>query len=127
VRNPLKTLSAGEIGGWDPPIGSSELLIIGEERIAEGGGASPFATIHRGSGSVFGLDIERTSAPIYFLNSSVAHFIETFLLFDDVVGSCTSPATELATRFRAVEPKAFDKSDWRIAIDAIGFSGGESV
>jgi hypothetical protein len=47
-------------------------------------------TIEGQTGMVFGLDVERDGDAVFFLNSSVSHFIETFRAFDEVLReSCT--------------------------------------
>jgi len=89
-----------------------ELLIFGEDDYAEGGGAQSFLTVHTRTGEVFGVDGER-DAPVYFLSSSVTAFVETFLLFDRVLRGGVGTASELAEAARAVDPRGFDRSEWR--------------
>ena len=45
----------------------SALDLFGEEDYAEGGGASPFLGVHRSSGKIFGLDVERDSSEMFLL------------------------------------------------------------
>jgi hypothetical protein len=99
------------------PADWQQLFIIGEEHYD--GGASPFIAAHGGTGEVLGLDIERDGTAAYFLNSSVGAFIETFLLFDQVVGSRAAMAAGLTERVRAADPHGYPRSEWRDAVEHV--------
>src|SRR5216117_2705717 len=92
-QRPLQPLLASEVNGDLEPEWSA-LDLFGEEDYAEGGGASPFLGVHRSSGQIFGLDVERESSQMFLLNSDDDRFIRTFLLFDEVVRAGKLPAAD---------------------------------
>jgi hypothetical protein len=97
------------------PADWRKLYLFGAENIAKGGGARPFVGIHVETGGVYGLDVERDTSPLFILNSSVARFIETFLLFENVIGRRTAAAFGLTDRVREADPETFSRSEWRHA------------
>lgn len=121
AREPLRPLSAEESEDWLDvlPRHWSELFVFGEYDFAAGGGASPFITVHSQKGEVHGLDIEREGDVTFLLNSSVSRFIDTILVFDEVLGTRGAPATGLLERVRAADPVVFVRSEWRDAAEHV--------
>jgi hypothetical protein len=109
----LQPLISTDLNGCDIEKEWTDLYIFGTEDYAQGGGASPFLAVHRDTGQIFGLDVERESAQMYLLNSDVDRFIRTFLLFDGVLRLRTLPPAVAAERASAVDPDGFARSDWR--------------
>jgi hypothetical protein len=74
----LRRLEPSDIGG---PLeeGWSALLLFGEYDYSDGGGASGYLGVHEDTGEVYGLDVERSSSPMFFFNSDVDRFIRTFV------------------------------------------------
>jgi hypothetical protein len=54
---------------------------------------------------------------VFLLNSSVAAFIETFLLFDQVLGPGGTVPAGLGDRLRVVDAKSFERSEWRALLE----------
>jgi hypothetical protein len=94
-----------------------QMLIFGEEDFAEGGGASPLLTVHAQTGVILGLDVDREQSSVFLLNSSIPAFIETFLLFDNVLKAGGTAPSGLRDRIQAVDPESFERSEWRGLID----------
>lgn len=118
ARNALKLISADDVSQYTALAAEwSQLHIFGEEDFA--GGAKPFLTIHAQTGAVCGLDVERDGDAPFLLNSSMSHFIETFRLFDEVLRTGTASPSGLLERVRAADPDAFQKSEWRDAVDYV--------
>jgi hypothetical protein len=126
ARQALQPLSDADAETWMEilPEDWRQLYIFGEEAFAAGGGARPFLGVHIQSGEVYGLDVERDDAAAYFLNSSVPAFIDTFLLFDEVLGKRVAATSRLSDRARAADPKGFDRSEWRDAAEHVEFLSG---
>ena len=116
---PLRPLSAADIRSGTVPVDWLQICVFGTQDIAEGGGASPFVGIHMQTGAVHGVDIERESPAIFFLNSSPSRFIETFFLFHQVLGEHTASPRGLSARVRSADPDGFDRSEWQDAIKEI--------
>jgi len=95
------------------------LRVFGEEAVGEGGGAHPFVCMHAETGLVLGFDIERDKSPVFLLNTSLARFIATFLLFDHVLRAERAAARELPARVREIDADAFGESEWREAADYV--------
>jgi hypothetical protein len=110
AQQPLRPISLGA----DVPALWRGLYIFGEEDYAEGGGARSFIGINAEAGDVFGLDLERDE-PLYVFNSTPQRFIDTFLLFDQALGQKSAAAIGLAARAQAIDPEAFERSEWRDA------------
>jgi hypothetical protein len=119
TRNALFPLQPDEITGGNILPGWLPLHLFGKQDFYNGGGASPFVGVHQFTGAVYGLDLERDTKPMYLMNSSVARFIETFLLLDPVLGQQRRPAVGIRAKFRAVDPEVYELSEWRFAIDEI--------
>jgi hypothetical protein len=94
-----------------------QMLLFAEENFAQGGGASPFVSVHVASGEVFGLDVERERSAAFLMNSSIPAFIDTFLLFDDALGADGAISSTLRDRIRTADPIAYEKSEWRSLVD----------
>src|SRR5262252_7044893 len=71
---PLRNLTHGDLGCC-PGDEMRSLYIFGEEHFADGGGATSFLAIHGTMGTVLGIDPERDTSQLYFLNSNVHAFI----------------------------------------------------
>ena len=120
ARDALKPIAESEVA-HGTPLRSDwlQLYVFGQEDYAEGGGARPFLTVHIETGMVHGLDVERDGEATFLLNSSVVHFIETFLVFDQVLRAGTASRRDLLERVRAADPDAFARSEWREAVDYV--------
>lgn len=117
-QRPLKPLLASEVNGDLEPEWSV-LDLFGEEDHAEGGGASPFLGVHRNSGQIFGLDVERESSEMFLLNSDVDRFIKTFQRFDSVLRE-GSRSGDLHASLHEIDPEVFEVSEWRLLVDCLG-------
>jgi hypothetical protein len=94
-----------------------QMLIFGEQDIAEGGGASPFLCVHAQTGQVFGLDVEREQSAAFLLNSTVPAFVNTFLLIDSALRAGDRLPSDMRDRIRAADPGVFEESDWKEMVD----------
>jgi hypothetical protein len=119
ARRPLQPLADGDAEVWQEvlPPDWRHMFIFGEQDFAEGGGARPFVTVHAQTGEVWGLDVERERSAAFLLNSSIAAFIDSFLVLDDVLRSGAMPRVDLRGRLRAADPVSFENSDWRELVD----------
>jgi SUKH-4 immunity protein len=120
ASQPLQPLTADDAVRWAEALPEDwrELLIFGEEDVGEGGGARPLLCVHGQTGEVFGLDIERPEAARYFLNSSMAAFVDTFLVFDRALTG-GQQTVSLTQAVRAADPDVFERSDWRSLADYV--------
>jgi len=119
AARPLQAVPDDDAAKWMEvlPPDWRQMLIFGEEDFSEGGGASPLLTVHAETGVVFGLDVEREGTAVFLLNSSIPAFIETFLLFDNVLRVGGTAAARFRDHVQAVDPKSFQRSEWRGLID----------
>jgi hypothetical protein len=90
------------------------LFLFGEQDYAEGGGASPWLGVHRDSGEIHGLDVERDDeSVIFFLNSNIETFIRTFRLFDKAIHLGQVDLDMLLAKAKEIDPRGFRKSEWK--------------
>jgi hypothetical protein len=90
------------------------LYLFGQQRYAEGGGASPLLGVDSTNGEIYGLDVEReTSSATFFLNSGVHEFVQMFLLFDGVLRFRRESVHSIPSVAEAIDSKGFAKSEWR--------------
>jgi hypothetical protein len=101
---------------FDPGDTWSDLLLFGAVDYADGGGASPYLVIRRTDGVVYGLDVERAGEPLFLLNSSLAHFIETFSYLNGCAGAEAWPP-DMEAKVRAIDSSAYLESDWKLLVD----------
>jgi hypothetical protein len=120
-QRPLLPLLDSDLNGGDIDAQWTVLDLFGEEDYAEGGGASPLLGVHRETGQIFGLDVERESSQMFLLNSDADRFIRTFLLFDDVLRAGKLPAGDVAKRAREVDPGTFQGSEWQELAEYLKF------
>ena len=120
AQQELQPASEADISGGDLPPEWLELYLFGSQDYSEGGGARPFVGIHKDTGAVYGLDVERDSECLYFLNSSVPCFIETYWIFFEILGEGTGSRHGLPARVRAADPEGFDQSEWKDLANELG-------
>lgn len=109
----LQLLSPSDLNGYEVEPDWAYLYIFGEQHFADGGGASAYLGVLRDAGSVFGLDIERTRSPIFFFNSSVRQFIETFRLFENAMAQGEVGLIGLERLLREIDPPCAASSEWQ--------------
>ncbi len=109
-RFPLRPIAPMDVNGriheeW------RVLYLFGESRYADGGGACPFLGVHRDSGGIFGLDLEREQSQVFLLNSGIERFVRSFHLVDELLssGSITSERLSTLMRFTTVIGGIFPK------------------
>lgn len=116
-RVPLRPITAVDEIGCEIEESWTALYLFGEQRYD--GGASPFLGVHRNTGEICGLDVEREKSQVFLLNSDVEKFIRTFRRFDELLrGSSLAPGV-LSRELRTIDPDAFQRSDWRDFADYI--------
>ena len=113
-QRPLKKVYPSDLNGCDIDKEWTALYLFGEENFAEGGGARPWLGVHKDTGEIFGLDIERESSVMFFLNSNITRFVETFRVFNDAIDLGTVAYTAMASVARGIDPLSFDRSEWRV-------------
>lgn len=93
-------------------------LVFGE--YAYDGGASPLVGLHECDGTVHGIDVELGSDPVFWFNSSLEAFVETFRLLDSVLRSPAASARPgLRDEAERLDPAGFEKSDWAGLLNAL--------
>jgi len=115
AAQPLHPLAEDDAAGWKDLLPSDwrQILIFGEEDVADGGGASPILGIHQKTREVLGIDVEREPSAVFLLNSSVPAFVATFLLLEKVLGCGGELPRDLRDRVRNLDPGVFERSEWR--------------
>lgn len=114
ARKPLDTVKESDFipGGFDKKW--TVLFIFGEQDVSEGGGAHPFLGVHKSTGKIYGLDVERETSPIYLLNTDIDSFIETFRLFDYALRQHKVNVSAIPAAAREIDQAAYGRSDWRL-------------
>lgn len=114
ARKPLDTVKESDFiaGGSDKKW--RVLFIFGEQDVSEGGGARPFLGVHKSTGKIYGLDVERDTSPIYLLNTDIDSFIATLRLFDAALRRHKGDVSALAAAARELDRAAYSRSDWRL-------------
>jgi len=118
ARSPLQTLESADMSG-DIEKEWTRLYLFAEQRFAEGGGASPWIGVHQKNGEVFGLDVERESTAMFFMNSDVDRFIKTFLVFDEALRLGKISLKALSSAATQIDPLGYSKSDWRVLAEYV--------
>lgn len=118
ARDPLRTFGTIDTNG----VGDIEkewtlLYLFGEQHYAEGGGASSWIGVHKEKGEIFGLDLERESSAMFFMNSNLDKFIKTFLIFDEALRYGKIPFKTLSSKAAQIDPLGFLKSEWQDLAD----------
>jgi hypothetical protein len=121
ARRDLRELPRDAIASGD--VRFFDLLIFGDYDCAEGGGAHPWLGIRKTDGAVYGLDPERED-PLFFLNSSIEEFIQTFALLNEYLGKGKELPFDLEDRVRNIDPEAYPESDWRLLVEHIADAKG---
>jgi hypothetical protein len=116
---PLRTVEPTDIVGGDIHESWRNLYLLGDEDYADGGGASPYLVVHRHTGEIMGLDVERESAQLFILNSTVDAFIRTFEQFDKALREQRMELSTLADVLMEIDPQTFPNSEWRALCDEI--------
>ena len=119
AAEPLRPLSEEDAATWAEvlPPDWRQILIFGEEDVAEGGGASPLLGVHAQTGEVLGIDIERERSAVFHFNSSVSAFVDTFLLFEKALRAGGLSPSDLRDRICSTDLGAFDRSEWRELVE----------
>jgi len=118
-RYKLQRVTDRDVVGGPVPDDWSDCGLIGSEDFAEGGGASPWIAIRERDGFVCGLDIERDGSNTFIYNSSLDRFIATFNLLNQYLRDERELPPDLLSRAEALDPEAFDVSEWRRLIDNV--------
>lgn len=95
----------------------NELLIFGGYSIE--GGAAQWLCIHKTTGLVYGLDLEREANAMYLVNSCIERFIETFNTLNYYLGNGNPMPSEIETRLREIDPETYPQSEWRDFVDYV--------
>jgi len=91
----------------------NNLFVIGDQDYSEGGGATPAITVNSNTGEIFGFDVERSKENIiFFINTDIDKYIESFNLFDEVLRAKNIHKSKLENKLRKIDPNGYDKSDW---------------
>jgi len=90
-----------------------DLLVFGESDYAEGGGATPFLVVRGRDGLVCGLDLERDDRPVFPINSTIDHFIDTFSFLDMFLGAGQRLPSTCEDAVRGIDPDIYEHSEWR--------------
>lgn len=113
-QQPLQTLSSSDVNGCDITKEWAALYIFGEDKFAEGGGGSSWFGVHNDTGEVFGLDLERETSPMFFLNSGIGQFVKTFRVFNEALNLGTLALGDLRHSALRADPLSFVNSEWRV-------------
>jgi hypothetical protein len=116
ARKPLRRLEPSDIGG-DPEQDWSGLWLFGEYDYSDGGGASGYVGVHEGTGVIHGLDVERSSSPMFFYNSDAGAFVRTFAAFNEAFRRGEVDSDSLSIRANEVDGDGFRRSEWRSLIE----------
>ena len=111
VRRGLGPVTSAHVSGPVEPDWM-DLLLFGEYRYAEGGGASPFLGIRASDGAVCGLDIEREGNSVFLLNSQAVAFIQSFVYLDGYLASGNWPPADAKAKLHDIDPQAYPQSEW---------------
>jgi hypothetical protein len=129
AAQPLQPIPEDDAAEWTEvlPADWRQILIFGEEDVADGGGASPLLGIHAQTAEVLGLDVERERSAVFLPNSSVPAFVETFLILDKALGPGGRWSSDLRDRLHTLDPGAFERSDWRLLVDYLDESAEDGA
>lgn len=75
--------------------------------------------MHKMDGTVHGIDLERDADPVFWFNSSLESFIETFRLLDAVLRNSEAVTPDLRAAVERLDPTVFPKSDWAGLLGAL--------
>lgn len=95
------------------------LLIFGSSDYADGGGATPWLTLDRTTGSVMGLDLERADEPVYLINSSLRQFVASFEYLERFLPAGLRLPEDAEDVVRALDDAAYPTSEWRLLLEYI--------
>lgn len=112
-RMPLRALTADDLNCCDIDKEWADLLLIGVQDFASGGGASAYLGVHHITGKIHGLDVEHESSPIFLWNSSANHFIRSIIETNNILSSTSATAELLPSVLKEIDPTAFPNSEWR--------------
>jgi hypothetical protein len=87
------------------------LYLFGEESLD--GGASPYLGVHRDTGVVFGLDIERENSHVFLLNTDMDRFIRTIQKIEEFLHAGPLDRGMLSNALMEIDVDAFQRSEWR--------------
>jgi hypothetical protein len=80
-RTELRPISDADVVGGGPKPEWTNLWVVGEFDVAEGGGAQSYIVIRPADGAVCGLDVEADPGKeIRYFNSSIDRFVRAFHL-----------------------------------------------
>lgn len=95
------------------------LLIFGSSDYANGGGATPWLTLDRTTGSVMGLDLERDANAVYLINSSLPQFVATFMYLERFLPARLPLPDNAEDVVRAIDDAAYPTSEWRLLLEHV--------
>jgi hypothetical protein len=112
-RASLRPIAPTDLSGCDIEDEWTTLFLFGEEDYADGGGASSYLGVHRDTGEICGLDVEREESQVFILNSNVDRFIQTFQKIDEMLSHTPVASGILSRALMKIDPDAFQHSEWR--------------
>ena len=110
---PLRPIAPTDLSGCGIEDEWTTLYLFGEEDYADGGGASPYLGVHRDTGSICGLDVEREESHVFILNSNVDRFIRSFQKIDEMLRHTPVVSGMLSRALMEIDPDVFQHSEWR--------------
>lgn len=112
-RAPLHPVTPNDVNCFGIENDWTLVLLFGEQDFANGGGARPYLGVHRDSGEIFGLDVEREESQVFLLNSNIDRFIRTVQTFGELLRQTPVPRNMLSNALREIDPFAFKHSEWQ--------------
>lgn len=113
----LRPIMAVDMIGGDIEMSWTALYLFGLQNYD--GGASPYLGVHRNTGEICGLDVERKKAHVFLFNSNIDRFIRTFQRIDESLRGASPAPGVLSRELRTIDPDAFQRSNWRDFADFI--------
>jgi hypothetical protein len=118
---PLRPITNADVAGGVIENSWTALYLFGLQNYD--GGASAYLGVHRDTGEICGLDVEREKSQVFLLNSDIDRFIRTFQRTDELLRSASLAPGALSRELRVIDPDAFQRSDWRDFADYIEKGG----
>ena len=110
-HSPLRPIMSSDVSECEIEKSWTALYLFGLQ--SYDGGASPYLCVHRDTGEICGLDIEREKSQMFLLNSDVERFIRTFQKIDGLLRRAPIAPGVLSRALANIDPGAFERSDWR--------------
>ncbi|MFZ5894869.1 MAG: hypothetical protein ACOY0T_27660 [Myxococcota bacterium] len=113
-------MTVDDVNGEVPPSWT-DFYPFGEEDGTQRGGSNSLLVLSSLSGNVHGLDLEREQ-PIYFLNSSIDEFVDTFLAFDRYLSIGDAAKPHVQAMLLAIGANSNVPSEWLLLWDYLDAS-----